>query len=206
MTHEEQISESLKLLAPPRGRRKECRRDIEIALNYVESMSQAVQTHKAFGSKKGKADLRRYIKALRDVQTAYGRIHPAIKPWFSLSEMAYIVGQPTVIDREIGKAELFLAKPSPPPQPDAIRAKAAVQVAHSMLGWWGHKANVTRGGKWEKLAKVLAGGQAAVFEHMRIFKQNPEPPIIDKLKSSNLLAFALRPRSKPGTQQSRFDN
>jgi hypothetical protein len=200
MTHEEQISESLKLLAPPRGRRNECRRDIERALNYVESTSQAVHTHKVFGSKKGKADLRHYIKALRDVKTAYGRLHSAIKPWFSLSEMAYIVGQPTVIDREISKAELFLARPSPPPQPDAIRAKAAVPIAHSMLGWWGHKVSVTRGGKWEKLAKVLAGGQTAVFEHMRTFKQNPDPLIIDKLKGSNGLAFALRPRSKPGTQ------
>jgi hypothetical protein len=199
MTHEEQISESLKLLAPPPSRLDECRHDIERALKYVESMSQAVHTHKVFGSKKGKADLRRYIKALRDVKTAYGKLHPAIKPWFSLSEIAYIVGQPTVIDREIGKAELFLTRPSLPPKPDAIMAKAAVPAAHSMLGWWGHEASVTRGGKWENLANILAGGRAAVFEHMRTFKLDPDPLIFYKLKGSNWLAFALRRRSKAGT-------
>jgi hypothetical protein len=112
------------------------------------------------------------------LQQAYNSIDPAIKPWFSLVEIAYIPGKATVIDREIAKAETFLNRPSPPPRRDASRNKAAVAAAFDLLGWWGHKATVTRGGKWAKVAKILAGDKATdLLDHLREFKRNPGPTV-----------------------------
>lgn len=197
MTREQITCEALKLLAPPEPRRDECRRDIEAMLNWAESKSQAAHNHKVFGSKKGKAGLRRYLKALRDLKAAYDKLDPAIKPWFSLSETAFIAGQTTVIGREIGRAGLFL-KITAQPKRSSIRAQAAVEAAHSLLVWWGHKAKKTRDGKWERLAKAFGGG-AAVFRHM-LEIQRP----IDKVKARNgalyLNPVAPRPRIDPGTR------
>jgi hypothetical protein len=87
------------------------------------------------------------------LQQAYNSIDPAIKPWFSLVEIAYIPGKATVIDREIAKAETFLNRPSPPPRRDASRNKAAVAAAFDLLGWWGTQGY--RHPRWE----VGAGNQ-----------------------------------------------
>jgi hypothetical protein len=47
-----------------------------------------------------KEDVRRYCAALRRLRNAYRALDPAIKPWFSLAETAYVAGKATVIDRE----------------------------------------------------------------------------------------------------------
>jgi hypothetical protein len=161
MTRDQQIRKALELLAPPPGDRPECQHDIGLALNRVESGATAARSFRVAGSKKGKAGLRRYCSALRRLRTAYRSLDPAIRPWFSLAETAYVVGKPTVIDREIANAEAFLNRPSPPPRRDASRNKAAVAASYDLLQWWGHKAAATRGGKWAQLAKILASSSAA---------------------------------------------
>src|SRR6516165_2872881 len=111
MTLSEQRRKALELLAPPPSRREECLRDIKFALEYVTS--QAASAFKVFGSKEGKAGLRRYANALRGALAAYRNLRREIRPWFSITETAYIQGQPTHFDREIAKAEAILARPSP---------------------------------------------------------------------------------------------
>ncbi len=173
MTRDQQVRKALELLAPPPRHRAECQRDIEMALNWVERHVAAVLSFRVAGSKKGKAGLRRYRDALRRLNIAYRTLDPAISPWFSLAETAYVPGQ-TVIDREIAKAEAFLGRASLPPHRDASRNKAAVLIATYLLDRWGHKAAVTRSGKWARLAKILAGDpRVDLFDHLREFKRRP---------------------------------
>jgi hypothetical protein len=114
MRRAEQIAAALALLAPPPSECEECRHDIEQMLDWVDSRSRAARADKTFTSKRGKASLRRYVKALRQLKAAYDALGPSIKPWFSLAETAYVVGKPTVIDRELAKAEPLLANPRRP--------------------------------------------------------------------------------------------
>ena len=122
MTPGEQRRKALELLAPPPSRRHECLRDIEYALDWVSGPARTA--FKIFGSKEGRAGLRRYASALRRALAAYQNLHPRIRPWFSITETAYIVGQPTHLHREIAKAEAILDRPSSSSR--AAQHKAAV--------------------------------------------------------------------------------
>ena len=93
MTPGEQRRKALELLAPPPGRRHECLIDIKYALDWVSGPARTA--FKIFGSKEGRAGLRRYASALRRALAAYQNLHPRIRRWFSITETAYIVGQPT---------------------------------------------------------------------------------------------------------------
>jgi hypothetical protein len=183
MAREQQVDAALELLAPPRRDRAECRHDIEFALDLVESRSRAVASHKVFGSKEGKAQLRRYRAAWREVQAAHGALDRHIRPWFSLAETASVAGTETVADREIKKAEQIIAKPSPPPRRSALREKAAVAAAHDLLCWWGHKASATKGGLWEQMAQVLADVKTGLHGHLRSFKGS-DVPRVKKLQTA----------------------
>ena len=145
-------------------------------------------------SKKGQADLRRYVAALRRLDKAYVSLDPAIRPWFSLAETAYIAGNETIIEREIARAEGFLNRQSLPPRRDASRAKLAVAAAFDLLKWWDHKAAVTRGGKWADLAKILAGNLAVdLFDHLRAFKRRPGRTV-EKIPHAHGIAYFMRRR------------
>ena len=182
------------MLAPPPGQRRECRHDIGVALDRVEHRTATARSFRVARSKKGKEGVRRYYTSLRRLRDAYRSLDPAIRPWFSLAETAYIAGKPTVIDREIAIAEAFLARPSPPPRRDASHNKAAVAVAYNLLGWWGHKAVVTRGGKWAQLAKVLTGDLTVdLFDHLREFKRGPHPSI-EKVRGADFIVYRTRRR------------
>lgn len=194
MTRDQQIRKALELLAPPPGQRRECRHDIGVALDRVEHRTATARSFRVARSKKGKEGVRRYYTSLRRLRDAYRSLDPAIRPWFSLAETAYIAGKPTVIDREIAIAEAFLARPSPPPRRDASHNKAAVAVAYNLLGWWGHKAVVTRGGKWAQLAKVLTGDLTVdLFDHLREFKRGPHPSI-EKVRGADFIVYRMRRR------------
>ena len=194
MTRDQQIRKALELLAPPPGERAECQYDIGLALDRVESGAAAARSFRVAGSKKGKAGLRRYCAVLRRLRTAYRSLDPAIRPWFSLAETAYVAGKPTVIDREIARAESLLDWPSPPPRRHASRNKAAVAAAYDLLQWWGHKAAVTRGGKWAQLAKILAGDRTVdLFDHLRKFKRSPGPTV-EKVRGANSILYRTRRR------------
>jgi hypothetical protein len=197
MTRDQQIRKALELLAPPPRQRAECQHEIELALDWVERGAATARSFRVAGSKKGKAGLRRYCAALRRLRNAYNGLDPAIRAWFSLAETAYVAGKPTIIDREIARAEMFLDRPSPPPRRDATRNKAAVAAAYHLLEWWGHKAAVTRGGKWAQLAKILIGDQTVdLFDHLREFKRLPHPSI-EKVRGADSIAYLTR-RRKPG--------
>ncbi len=194
MTRDQQIRKALALLAPPPSQRAECRHDIAVALDRVEHGAAAARSFRVAGAKKGKAGVKRYCAALRRLRAAYNALDPAIRPWFSLAEMAYIVGKPTVIDREIGRAKAFLERPSPPPRRDASRNKTAVAAAYDLLKWWGHKATVTRGGKWAQLAKILTGDMTVdLFDHLREFKRSPGPSV-EKLRGARSILYRTRRR------------
>jgi hypothetical protein len=194
VTRAEQIRKALELLAPPPRERAECKHDIGVALDRVERRAATARSFRVAGSKKGKAGLRRYLAALRRLRTAYYSIDPAIRPWFSLVETAYIAGKLPIIDREIAKAEAFLNRPSPPPRRDASRNKAAVAAANDLLTWWGHKAAATRGRKWDQLAKILAGDLAVdLFDHLREFKRSPGPTV-EKLRGTDSIVYRTRRR------------
>lgn len=194
MTRDQQIRKALELLAPPPGQRRECRHDIGVALDRVEHRTATARSFRVARSKKGKEGVRRYYTSLRRLRDAYRSLDPAIRPWFSLAETAYIAGKPTVIDREIAIAEAFLARPSPPPRRDASHNKAAVAVAYNLLGWWGHKAVVTRGGKWAQLAKVLTGDLTVdLFDHLREFNRGPHPSI-EKVRGADFIVYRMRRR------------
>jgi len=189
VTRDQRIRRALEALRPPPRQRAECKHDIELALDMVEQRAAAARSFRVAGSKKGKAGLKRYCAALRRLRNAYHSLDPAIRPWFSLAERAYVSGKPSVIDREITIAEAFLAQPSPSPRRDASRNKVAVEVARHLLDWWGHKASVTRGGKWEKLAKILTGDLTIdLFDHLREFKRRPGPRI-EKVRDAYSIVY-----------------
>ncbi len=194
MARDQQIRKALELLAPPPRQRAECRHDIELALDRVKNTAAAARSFRVASSKKGKAGVRRYYAALRELRAAYNALDPAIRPGFSLAEIAYIVGKPTVIDREIGRAEAFLDRPSPPPRRHTSKNKAAVAAAYDLLEWWGQKPGVTRGGKWEQLAKVLIGDRTVdLFEHMREYKRSPGQSV-EKVRRKRSIVYLMRRR------------
>jgi hypothetical protein len=88
-------------------------------LGWVDARCKGVNAHKFFVSKKGKAQVRRYRNALMEVRAAYSAFDPSIVRCFSLAELAFIKGIPTVIDREITTADAVLTQPSPQPKRDA---------------------------------------------------------------------------------------
>ena len=94
------------------------------------------------------------------------------------------------MDREIAKADAFLDRPSP--RSRASQHKAAVDAAHDLLGWWGHKATTTRGGKWVQLAGILAGDRTVdLFDLLRAFKQSPSPTV-EKLRGVRSILYRTR--------------
>jgi hypothetical protein len=194
MTRNRQIRKALELLAPLSSDRSECKHDIILALDRVEHRSAAERSFRVAGSKKGKAGVLRYSAALRRLRQAYGSLDPAIRPWFSLGETAYVADRATIIDRELERAEMFLPRPPPAPRRYASRNKAAVAAAHDLLRWWGHKAAVTRKGKWAQLAKILVGDQALdLFDHLRAFKSSPGPSV-EKVRGVGKILYRTRRR------------
>jgi len=173
MMRDQQIAKALALLAPPVAQREECKYEIGRALDRIENTAGFARSCRVANSK-NKGGLTSYYAALRRLRSACCALDPAIKPFFSFADSAYPTGE--MLEKEIAKVEGFLNRPSASPRPHASRSKAAVKVAHNLLGWWNHEATVTRGGKWDKLAKILAGDLTAdLFDHLRGFKRSPGP-------------------------------
>ena len=190
MTRDQQIRKALKLLAPPAAEREECRHEIRLALDRVENFTASARSSRASRSKK-KGGLPRYHAALRRLLNAFDFLDPALKPWFNLAPG---FTTRTTIEAEIAKAESILAQPSAPPRRDGSRNKAAVAAAYDLLTWRGHNATVTRGGRWEKLAQILADDLTVdLFDHLRKFKQNPRM-IVEKVRLGNGRILYRSPR------------
>ena len=191
MTRQQQINVALKLLAPPRQRRAECRYDIEAAIRWVSGTSEAASAFKAFSSKENREQLKQHKTALRNAVDTYDKIDVSIKPWF-YNPVLEAPGNRQLFNRQSNTIDEMLAGPvRPQKRDDATLAKAAIPVTYSLCAWWGHKASLTRGGRWEQLINAVACRKVAAFEHMRRYKKNPTP-IIDKLKFRDGLAFVTR--------------
>ena len=199
MTRDQQIRKALELLAPPAAEREECRHEIRLALDRVEHFTASARSFRAGGSKK-KSGLLRYHAALRRLLIAFDSLDPALRPWFNLAPG---FTTRTAIEAEIAKAESILAQRSAPPRRDGSRNQAAAKAAYDLLTWRGHDATVTRGGRWEKLAKILAGDLTVdLFDHLRKFKQNPGL-IVDKVRLGNGRILYHSRRREPGIKSSR---
>lgn len=194
MTKDQQIERALKLLAPPAAQREECRHEIRLALDRVENFTALARASRASRSKRG--GVPRYNAALRRLLSAFDSLDPAMK-LFSL-------GHPTrtKIEAEIARTNEFLNQPPAPPRRDGSRGKAAAAAAYDLLTWRGYNATVTRGGRWEKLAKILAGNLSVdLFEHLRKFKQSPGM-IIEKVRLGRGRILYRSRRREPGIKSS----
>jgi hypothetical protein len=194
MTRDQQIAKALALLAPSTAELKECKHEIGLALDLVKNNAASAQAFRA-ASSKNKGGLMRYYAALWRLRNAFNSLDPLIRPWFSLADPAYATGE--ALEKEIAKAEEFLNRRSAPPRRHASHSKAAVGAAHDLLGWWNHEATATRGGKWDKLAKILAGDLTVdLFEHLREFKRSPGRTI-EKIRYKDGILYRSRGR-QPG--------
>jgi hypothetical protein len=198
MSRDQQIRKALQLLAPPAAEREECRHEIWLAFDRVERFTASARSFRAGRSKK-KGGLLRYHAALRRLLIAFDSLDPALRPWFNLAPG---FTTRTAIEAEIGKAESILAQPSAPPRRDGSRNQAAAKAAYDLLTWRGHDATVTRRGRWEKLAKILAGDLTVdLFDHLRKFKQNPGLSIEKVRLGDGRILYRSR-RREPGIKLS----
>jgi hypothetical protein len=194
MTRDQQVAKALALLAPPPAQREECEYEIRQALDRIENSAAFAQSCRV-SSSKNKGGLKSYHAALRRLRSAFRALDPAIRPFCSLADPAYISGK--MLEKEITMVEALLNRPSAPPRRHASHSKAAVRAAHDLLGWWNHEATVTRGGKWDKLAKILAGDLTAdLFDHLRGVKRSPAPTI-EKIRYKDGILYRSRGR-QPG--------
>jgi hypothetical protein len=141
----------------------DCRCDIESKLDQVDRLVKARTATISCKTKKGKAALRRYQKALQNLHSAYDALGD-LKRWFSLDVMA-------LIERELDNELLSTTRRIVLPKRSARRAKTAVPLASALLMQWGHEPTVTRDGRWERMTKILANTNESVFEHIRSFKK-----------------------------------
>ena len=64
-------------------------------------------------------------------------------------------------------------------------------AAHDLLEWRGHKATVTRGGKWAQLAQILTGDLTVdLFDHLREFKRSPGPTV-EKVRGAHSIVYSI---------------
>ena len=199
MTRDQQIRKALKLLAPPTAEREECRHEIRLALDRVENFTAFARSSRASRSKK-RADCR--VTTLRSDGCSTPSILSIRRSSLgSISPQAFTTR--TTIEAEIAKAESLLAQPSAPPRRDGSRNKAAVAAAYDLLTWRGHTATVTRGGIWEKLAKILADDLTVdLFDHLRKFKQSPGM-IVEKVRVESERILYRSGRPQPDIKSSR---
>jgi hypothetical protein len=184
LTHEERrtVEAALELLKPSIRKRREARRDIIFMIDFVNGRSSSAKAFKAFNARKGRAALRRYVKALREVGDSFSSTDPNMRPWLS----------PPDVQGEIAKVESFLARPSLPPKRAATRAKAGVAAAYSLLKWWDIEVNTSRGSIWEQLSQILSGSSASMYEHMREFNRTGAP-IFKKMRARRGVVRSLLP-------------
>ena len=75
-------------------------------------------------------------------------------------------------------------------QPQQGRGGGGIRPAR----WSGHKAVVTRGGKWARLAKILTGELTVdLFDHLREFKRRPHPSV-EKVPGADFIVYRARRR------------
>jgi len=164
MTRKQKIEEALTLLAPERGKRADCRRDIEWMLNHFEDCTRTSANHQAARVKPTKTAIRRYDAALRRLLRYYEALPTVSKPWFAETTTFY---ERMRLNTEAG------FQPSRP-SPHAYEKREAVQAARDLLRWWDHKPTITRNGPWATLSAIIFGDEEAdLFDHLRSVSKTP---------------------------------
>jgi hypothetical protein len=152
MTREQQIQDSLRLLAPTPERRDECEREIKRALDIIKLES----TTGVIGSKQHKLAIRDFEKALRRVKTARRNLIGPERGWTEEGDDEDLL--PLGLDQWIAYCEEERARPRPQSFRRAGNPKyQAVYWAQILLRNFGHQAGKTRGGEWAQLAAILYG-------------------------------------------------
>jgi hypothetical protein len=127
LTQEQQIREALKILAPPKGRREECREYVMDWYVYVEAAK--------FGTAATQQQNRIHSDALARFR-AVNKAHP-----LQLVDQA-------ILDRAAITIKAMSSWKHPP-------SFYAVLGAHALLTRYGGKITVSRQGDWQKLAATL---------------------------------------------------
>lgn len=147
MTREQQVREALKLLAQKNS--KQCRSDIEEALDVIESQRQPMEWFSTKDQRKAVEGYRHALKLADSHRTRFPAT-PESKRMFADP------GQ--FIAKQIAAAEQFLSEwvPLPARNFSPIEKTVAWEALQLCLKW-GHPPVTTHGGTLHKLAAILRG-------------------------------------------------
>ena len=166
MTRQQQITEALKLLDPPRGKRTDWQSLIEDALDQTDGIASVTKGKAITTSPRGKEKLQRYVAALRRVRDA----HKAIDGFDTLTSLPYGFLVPMVISNDIRAAEALLHQPSQPrARPVNMRARYAAGMAVVYIIYRGCKVTTERNGRCHRLAQVIANTKSDLRRHISWF-------------------------------------
>jgi hypothetical protein len=160
-SEQKQVDAALKILAPAERARKRCTKDIGSALSDIWFVANDKPNIKQV-----KIALNDYIKALKRCQTKYRALRKAENN--PVNKKVYEDFFDDFFSQEIAICEDQLKQPTRPPRRTAYKQKAAVEAARSLITKYCGKQNLakTRGGKWHRLSKILAGDEKDPFRHM----------------------------------------
>ena len=160
MTRAEQIDAAIKLLKPANRSQRRWRGNIAAMLALIDGKIASDKEDRIITG--NKAALRRYIKALHKVRSAYAALDAPMGHWFKLG---------TVIEHDIAEAKALLESPAPRGRAMQHRDRGAVMMAYILLEQRGYERNVTRGGRWERLAQILANKNDRMTDQMAVWKR-----------------------------------
>jgi hypothetical protein len=176
LTREQQIADALKVLLPAPIQHDELkiRGAVEQVLDKIKRDVADAQQLRLARSEDGKKRLARYLKSVREMQSAFDALELADKP--------YLAETLTFVERVMPKAKaLARARPTKRQrvQEDGARTtdlkRAATEEAYVLLVWCGHgEPAATLGGPWwEKLTQALVGDdEANVHDHLVTCKKS----------------------------------
>ncbi len=168
MTRAQQIDTALKVLAPPRYKRKHCRSNIEYMLDDVQAFSGTSAELRATRSKRTARAWRSYHLAVVRLRATH--IALLATGWGGFIELADIERAiqkttPEECDVRRRAQEMWASL-------GGLEQKRAVENAYDLLTQWrgDEKLVTTRRGKWWRLAAILYGEpDADLFRYLRTF-------------------------------------
>jgi len=135
-----QITKALKLLPPER--RELCRGDVGWSIYFMLSVTRADE-HGIKHGRPTRKTTKDYVAALRRLQTAS-------RAYASAGGRLLIAQDIVDLMAVIGKRALAHGVATP-----ARQEQLAIQLAHSLLEYWGIEPTISRVSKWHKLAAIL---------------------------------------------------
>jgi hypothetical protein len=168
LTHDQQVTNALALLAPKAAEHGQCNRDVEAAL--MDIMSNGVDP------KPYSRDTKDVVRPLIAALTRARDLHKKLVP---LDDYGIV----SPLDLENLNGQIAFYEEWRDERPDSLhrtspKQQAAVKEAHALvLKYCGKQfARATRKNKWWKLSAILFGDdQHDLLRHMRAFKNRPDP-------------------------------